>query len=66
MMSLDDRTHVLYTRGSVEFFATYPGLYVPLPLELVCEKTEASPETLAMEVLELTLPVRPTASCGAW
>lgn len=54
MMSLDDRTHVLYTRGSVEFFATYPGLYVPLPLELVCEKTEASPETLAKEVLELT------------
>src|SRR5205823_3623068 len=39
MLSLDEHTHVLYTRGSVEFFTTYPGLYVPLPLELVCEDT---------------------------
>jgi hypothetical protein len=54
LLSLDDRAHVLYTRGSVEFFATYPGLYVPLPLELLCEDTEESPENLAKEVLALT------------
>jgi hypothetical protein len=28
-LSLDRRTHALYTRGSVDFFATYPGMYVP-------------------------------------
>jgi hypothetical protein len=54
LFSLEDRTHVLYTRGSVEFFGTYPGLYVPLPLELVCEETEESPRNLANEVLALT------------
>src|SRR5690606_36019415 len=28
-LSLDDRSHLLYTRGSVEFYATYPGMYMP-------------------------------------
>jgi hypothetical protein len=54
LLSLDDRYHVLYTRGSVEFFGTYPGLYVPLPLEMVCEDTEESVEILAREILALT------------
>jgi hypothetical protein len=54
MLSLDERNHVLYTRGSVEFFGTYPGLYVPLPLELVCEDVEESPRALAAEVMTLT------------
>jgi hypothetical protein len=54
LLSLDERTHVLYSRGSVEFFGTYPGLYVPLPLEIVCEQTEQSPRLLASEVLSLT------------
>jgi hypothetical protein len=54
LLTLEERTHVLYTRGSVEFFATYPGLYVPMPLEIVCEDTEESPENLAKEILALT------------
>ena len=54
LLSLDARTHVLFTRGSVEFFATYPGLYMPNPLELACEDTEESPENLANQVLGLT------------
>lgn len=54
LLSLDERTHVLYSRGSVEFFGTYPGLYIPLPLEIICERTEQSPKTLASEVLSLT------------
>jgi hypothetical protein len=54
LLSLDERTHVLYSRGSVEFFGTYPGLYIPLPLEIVCEQTEQSPRLLASEVMSLT------------
>jgi hypothetical protein len=54
LLGAEDPTHVLYTRGSVEFFGTYPGLYVPLPLELACEATEESPRILAEEVLGLT------------
>lgn len=52
--SLDDRCHVLYTRGSVDFFGTYPGLYVPLPLKLELDTVEQGPGFLATETLALT------------
>lgn len=54
LWSLDDRHHVLYTRGSVDFFGTYPGLYVPLPLALELDSVEQGPELLAREALALT------------
>jgi hypothetical protein len=54
LLSLDDRTHVLYSKGGVEFFGTYPGLYIPLPLEIICDQTEQSPKMLASELLSLT------------
>ncbi len=53
-LSLDSQSHVLYTRGSVDFFATYPGMYVPLPLAFRCAKTEHTPKFLAQEILALT------------
>jgi len=54
LFNLDERHHILYTRGSVDFFATYPGLYVPRPLELRCDQTEQTPMFLAQEILALT------------
>lgn len=54
LLSLDDLTHVLYTRGSIEFFSTYPGMYVPRPLKFRCEKVESTPKDLAQEILALT------------
>ena len=53
-MSLDDSTHVLYTRGSIDFFSTYPGMYVPRPLKFRCESVEETPKALAQEILALT------------
>jgi hypothetical protein len=53
-LSLDDATHTLYTRGSVEFFETYPGAYVPLPLGFRCDRTVETPRFLAEELLALT------------
>jgi hypothetical protein len=44
----------LYTRGSVDFFATYPGLYIPRPLHFRCESVEATARQLAVETLALT------------
>ncbi len=41
-MRLDDRQMVVYTRGSVEFFRTYPGMYVPRPLLLCCHEVGQS------------------------
>lgn len=53
-LSLDDQTHILYTRGSVDFFSVYPGMYVPRPLLFRCEHTEQTPRFLAQEILALT------------
>ncbi|MBD2302214.1 hypothetical protein [Nostoc sp. FACHB-190] len=54
LLSLDDSTHVLYTRGSIDFFSTYPGMYVPRPLKFRCERVEETPKLLAQEILALT------------
>jgi hypothetical protein len=54
LLELEDNRHALYTRGSVEFFATYPGLYVPQALGIRVEKAEQGPLFLAHEILALT------------
>jgi hypothetical protein len=53
-VSLDQRRHLLYTRGAVWFYRTYPGLYIPEPIELRIVRSEESPTFLASEVLGLT------------
>lgn len=54
LLSIDDQRHVLYTRGSVPFYGTYPGMYIPSPLPFRLVETESSPEYLADELLALT------------
>lgn len=46
--------HLLYTRGSVPFYGTYPGMYVPQPLRIGIPEAEESPSALCAEVLALT------------
>jgi len=53
-LTKDKLSHVLYTRGSVDFFCTYPGTYVPKALELRCDDTAQTPRFLAHETLALT------------
>ena len=53
-LTLDERVHLLYTKGSVDFFRTYPGMYVPRPLLIRCEEVEKTPAFLAREALALT------------
>jgi len=53
-MQLDSNRHILYTRGSVPFFETYPGLYIPRALEIQLDSVEQSRETLCREILALT------------
>ncbi len=45
---------VLYTKGSVPFFATYPGMYIPQAIECDCRHAERSPQSIARELLALT------------
>jgi hypothetical protein len=54
LLSLDRREHLLYTRGSVEFYETYPGMYVPRALLFRCDDVEQTPKFLAREMLALT------------
>lgn len=53
-ITLDERTFLLYTRGSVNFFNVYPGMYVPHPLRFTSEFLSRSPQSTAQELLALT------------
>jgi hypothetical protein len=52
--SLDDDEHFLSTRGSVDFYQTYPGQYVPRPLMFHAAQLEQTPRVVARELLALT------------
>jgi hypothetical protein len=54
MVRLDERQATLYTKGSVEFFRTYPGMYVPRPVLLRCQEIGQPLSFLAQEVLALS------------
>lgn len=54
LLTLDDQEMVLYTRGSVPFFETYPGKYIPNPLRIRIDAAEQTPQYLAREILALT------------
>lgn len=51
---IDEETKILYTRGSVDFFQTYPGLYIPKSLKFKVAFSEQSSLFLAREILTLT------------
>ena len=53
-LSLDEDEFLLYTRGSVPFFRTYPGMYVPRPKNIRIESSEQAHTFLAQEILALT------------
>jgi hypothetical protein len=54
LMHLDDRHHLLYLKGSVDFFQTYPGPYIPKPFAFRCDETEETALALAKEILALS------------
>jgi hypothetical protein len=54
LLSLAEDRHVLYTRGSVPAYQTYPGMYVPRPVGFRTIDTETGSVELASELLSLT------------
>ena len=52
--NFDDERSNLYTRGSVDFFKLYPGLYVPKTLSIRAQGCDQTPRQIAIEVLALT------------
>jgi len=48
------KMYILYTKGSVDFYEAYPGMYIPLPLGFRCDQACDTPEFIAQEILGLT------------
>jgi hypothetical protein len=46
--------HVLYTRGSVDFYGTYPGMYIPTPIVIRPPRGQRVGEQVDAETLALT------------
>ena len=51
---LEDRKAILYTKGSVPFYETYPGIYPPKSLYMDCEYAQRSVKELARECMALS------------
>lgn len=53
-MELDESNHLLYTRGAVPYYKTYPGMYIPAPIEIRAFDSDSSPYDICKEVFALT------------
>jgi hypothetical protein len=54
LLGMDELTGLLYLRGSVNFYESYPGLYVPRPLEFSIKEGDATLRGLAEEIFALS------------
>ncbi len=54
LIELEETEYLLYTRGSVEYYQTYPGMYIPSPLQIRMIRNDESPLTICREILALT------------
>lgn len=53
-IDVDSELSLLYTRGSVQFYETYPGMYIPRALEVRSFSREQTMNWLCEEILSLT------------
>jgi argonaute-like protein implicated in RNA metabolism and viral defense len=53
-LEFDEANHLLYTRGAVEYYRTYPGKYIPQPLDIRIVRSDESPGVISQEILGLT------------
>lgn len=54
LLHMSRETGLLYLRGSVSFFESYPGMYVPRPLEFELARTGATVRQVATELIALS------------
>ncbi len=53
-LTMTDNHHLLYTRGSVPYYETYPGKYIPRAIEVKLATYDESPNIICDEILSLT------------
>ena len=54
LLSLTHKHHIFYTRGTVEYFRTYTGKYIPQPLGIRIFRCDSSVNLIISEILSLT------------
>lgn len=54
LLTMSESDGILYTRGTIDFYKTYPGMYVPNPLRVTAYDQDSSLESLGEEILGLT------------
>ncbi len=54
VVELGQDKYLIYTKGWVSFYGTYPGLRVPAPLEIVEHYGDSDRKKLCKEILALT------------
>lgn len=53
-MALTQQHNVLYTKGSVPYYETYPGKYIPCPIEVKLTYYDECPNHICNEIIALT------------
>jgi len=53
-IELEREQHLLYTRGAVPYYKTYPGRYIPQPLDIRIVESDESAGVICSEILSLT------------
>ena len=53
-MLFDEKSGILYLKGTVPYFQVYPGAYIPRALEFIREDGETGASELARELIELS------------
>ena len=53
-IELTENSAIIYLRGSVGFFQTYPGMYVPRPIEFQLARGESPLENIGREMMDLS------------
>jgi argonaute-like protein implicated in RNA metabolism and viral defense len=54
LLSMSESEGVLYTKGIVDFYKTYPGMYIPSPLKIDAYEHDSSFEHICEEIFGLT------------
>jgi hypothetical protein len=54
VIQMGKRDYILFTRGWIPYYRTYPGLRVPIPLEIVEHFGDAPLKVICKEILALT------------
>jgi hypothetical protein len=54
LLTINDKTGVLYTTGYIPYYDTFPGVYIPHGLSINLFQNESSLKTICKEILALT------------